>query len=119
MELKEFKEYITNFPKGFTFEFGISEPFSWRGSYAEVAFKIVKQPMTREEVLKNIKLAYDDCFYGYKGGEYRYGDYTNIHFETDSGSWSDGQYTSSWISKIEKKEVYNTQEERLVKLAFI
>lgn len=118
MELKDFKQHIESFPDGKKFDFGISQPFSWRGVYAEVAFEMLEQPMTKEEILANIELAYTETFYGYKGGEYRYHDHTDIHFETDYGSWSDGGYVSCWIAKIEGKEKYQSQEDRLVKLAF-
>jgi hypothetical protein len=118
MELKQLKEHFESFPKGTKFNFGITKPFSWRGSYAEVAFAMIKQPTTREEILTNIELAYTKTFRGYKGGEYNYNDYTDIHFETDYGSWTDGEYTSRLIAEIEEKEEYKSQEERLVKLAF-
>lgn len=118
MELIDFKQHIESFPDGTKFEFGISQPFSWRGVHTEVAFEMLEQPMTKEEILANIELAYTETFYGYKGGEYRYDDYTYIHFEADSGCWSDGDYVSRWISKIEEKEEYESQEDRLVKLAF-
>lgn len=118
MELKEFKDYINSFPEGTTFEFGISEPFSWRGVYAEVAFEILDVAMTREKVLEHIELAYTETFHGYKGGNYTYNDHTDIHFEEDDGSWSDGGYVSRWIANIEDKEPIRTQEERFVKLAF-
>ena len=118
MKLKEFKQHIESFPKGTNFNFSVSKPFSWRGVYAEVAFEMSSHPMAREEVLATIELAYTETFYGYKGGEYRYNDDTDIHFEYDSGSWTDGGYVSNWISKIEEKDAYQSQEERLVKLAF-
>ncbi len=118
MELKDFKQHISISPNGTQFNFGITKPFSWRGRYDEVAFSIVESPMSKEDILANIELAYTETFYGYKGGEYRYNDHTDIHFETDSGSWSDGGYVSRWIAKIEEKEEYQSQEDRLVKLAF-
>ena len=118
MELKEFKDYINSFPEGTTFEFGISEPFSWRGYYAEVAFEILDVAMTREKVLEHIELAYTETFRGYKFGNYTYNDHTDIHFEEDGGSWSDGDYVSRWIANIEGKEPNRTQEERFVRLAF-
>ena len=68
MELKDFKQHISNFPKGTVFNYGISKPFSWRGSYDEVAFSLVESQMTREEILSNIELAYTETFNGYKGG---------------------------------------------------
>lgn len=118
MILKEFKDYIESFPQGTEFEYGISKPFSWRGVYAEVAFEMLEQSMTREEILENINLAYTETFYGYKGGDFTYDDYTDIHFEESHGSWTDGGYTSRWISKLEEDEEYRSQEDRLVKLAF-
>ena len=118
MQLLDFKQHISSFPNGTQFNFGISQPFSWRGVYAEVAFEMLEQPMTKEEILANIELAYTETFRGYKGGEYRYSDHTDIHFETDRGSWTDGDYVSRWIDKFEVKEEYQSQEDRLVKLAF-
>lgn len=118
MDLGEFKKHIKSFAKGTKFNFGISEPFSWRGVYAEVAFSIIELPMTREEILVNIELAYTGKFYGYKGGEYKYSDYTSIHFEDFISSYTDGSYVSEWIAKIEQKEAYKSQEERLVKTMF-
>lgn len=118
MLLKDFKDYIENLDPNKKFNYGISEPFSWRGSYSEVAFEILGQPMTREEILNNIQKAYTEEFYGYKGGEYTYNDYTEVHFESDSGSYTDGGYCANWISKIEGGEIFQSQEMRLTKLAF-
>ena len=118
MELKEFKQQIEQAETGKTFDYGISEPFSWRGSYDEVAFEILEQPMTREEILANIEKAYTGTFYGHKGGEYTYEDYTEVHFEEDSSRWTDGGYCAEMIAKIEGGETYQSQEMRLVKLAF-
>lgn len=118
MNLGEFKTYINSFPEGTIFKYGISEPFSWRGVYAEVAFKMLEESMTREEILERIQEAYDGIFVGYKGGEYRYCETTDINFEEGTGRWTDGEYVSQWISKLEKTQPYQSQEERLVKLAF-
>lgn len=118
MELKQFKQQIEQAEEGKTFDYGISEPFSWRGSYDEVAFEIIEQPMTREEILANIEKAYTGTFYGYKGGEYTYVDYTEVHFEEDGSRYTDGGYCAEMIAKIEGGETYQSQEMRLVKLAF-
>jgi len=114
MNLKDFKQHIESFPDGTEFKFGISRPFSWRGAYAEVAFEMLEQPMTKEEILANIEFAYTETFRGYKGGEFRYNDHTNTHFETNCDSWSAGDYVSRWITKIEERD----QEKKLIKLAF-
>lgn len=119
MTLKELKDHIESFPFGNNFEYGITKPFSWRGSYDEVAFAIVKSPMTREEVLENIELAYNNTFFGYKGGEYRYEDWTTVNFEEEgSRNYSDGGYVARMISEIENGKEYKSQEERLVNLIF-
>lgn len=118
MTLKEFKSHIESYPNNHVFNYGISEPFSWRGVYAEVAFDLVEGSMSKEDVLANIQLAYDETFTGYKGGEYRYDDHTDVHFEEDISEYTDGNYTAKWISKIEFKEPLKDNEIRLVKLAF-
>ena len=118
MELKEFKQQIEQAEAGKTFDYGISEPFSWRGIYNEVAFEILEQPMTRDEILANIEKAYTGTFYGYKGGEYTYEDYTEVHFEEDASRCTDGGYCAEMIAKIEGGETYQSQEMRLVKIAF-
>lgn len=119
MTLKDFKQHISKFPKGTEFNYGISKPFSWRGNYNEVAFSIVESQMTSEEILANIELAYTETFCGYKGGEYKYNDYTIVNFEEEgSRNYSNGGYTVQMIAKIDNSEKYRSQEEILVKLAF-
>lgn len=118
MTLLDFKNYISEFPKETIFNYGISEPFSWRGSYSEVAFQFLEESMSAEKILQNINLAYEGTFYGYKGGDYTYYDYTEVNFESNYGSWTDGGYVSAKIAEIEKTESYSSQEDRLVKLAF-
>lgn len=119
MELKKFREHIESFPQGTLFNYGISSPFSWRGSYDEVAFDMLEQPMTREEILAKIQLVYTETFKGYEGGEYTYCDFVNIHFEPDKESWTGGDYTSRWIEKIKDTQEYQSDEEILVKMAFV
>lgn len=120
MILEDFKNYISSFPQDKIFDYGISEPFSWRGSYDEVAFSISERQMTREEILSRIELAYTEIFYGYKGGEFKYDGWTTVNFEKEgSRDYSNGGYTSQMIAKIENSEEYKSQEERLIKLAFV
>lgn len=119
MILKEFKEHIENLEAGKLLKYGISHPFSWRGSYNEVAFEILLyNPMTREEILSNIEKAYEGIFIGYKGGEYTYHDNTDVNFEEDTSCYTDGGYCARIIAEIDEDEIYETQETRLVKLAF-
>ena len=116
MELKEFKEYVESFPDEKVFYYSISTPFSWRGSYDEVAFAVAEMPMTKEDMLFRINQAYTETFFGYKGGEYKYSDYTTVNFEDDTSSYTDGGYCADWIAKIEGKEPFKSQQERLVKM---
>lgn len=119
MTLSQFKEKIEAFPEGTIFKNGLSEPFSWRGSYDEVAFSIVESPMSKLDVLKNIERAYDGTFYGYKGGEYLYRDTTPVNFEKeDYSDYSGGMYCAKMIAKFEDSKVFESQEHRLIHLAF-
>lgn len=118
MTLGKFKEHIESFPDNSTFIFGISEPFSWRGVYSEIAFELLEEPMAKEEILRRIEIGLTKTFTGYKGGQYTYDEYTEIHFESDISSWSDEDYTATKIAQIENKDKFISQEERLVKLAF-
>lgn len=117
MDLITFKRHIEHKPNT-EFKYGISKPFSWRGAYDEVAFQIIDAPMKKEDVLKNIELAYSQTFVGYKGGVYRYSDWTPVRFEEGNGNYSDGKYTANIISQIEGGNIYESQEHRLVCLAF-
>ncbi len=116
MTLIELKELVQSTKKGTVFEFGISDPYSWRGSYDEVCFTIKSEKTTRGAILKNINKAFSRSFYGYKGGEYSYNDWTNVNFERDFGSWSDGRYCMDMIALIQGEETYSDNEEKLVHL---
>lgn len=118
MNLGELKKYIESFPDGTRFEYSLSEPFSWRGVYAEVAFSIKGESCTKEELLAKIGVALTDEFYGYKGGNFKYNEYTPVNFEEDYRSWSDGGYTERMISELSETPLATSPEERLVKLAF-
>ncbi len=117
MTLGELKQYFESFPENASFTYKLSEPFSWRGVYAEVAFDITNQPSTKEENLEKIEQALTKEFYGYKGGEYRYNEDTDIHFEESSSRWTDGEYALDLLK--EAKEEYVTLEARVVKTLFI
>lgn len=119
MNLQELNQHFLDFKQGTRFKYGISEPFSWRGSYDEVAFAILHEPMTREQILSNIEQAYNKTFFGYKGGKFEYDDFTTVNFEEEgSRNYSDGGYTANMIAKIEGTTPYSSQETRLIKLAF-
>ena len=117
MTLLEFKELVEKTQKK-VLKYGISEPFSWRGSYDEVAFEVIKEETKKEGVLSNIKKAYDGVFRGYKGGDFTYEDYTDVNFEYDTSSYTNGGYCADIISEIEGTIPYKSEEHRLATLAF-
>jgi len=119
MTLLEFKDHVASLPNGAKFDYSISNPFSWRGIYAEVAFSIEDIPCTKKDILDKIEMAYNETFQGYKGGDFQYNDYTEIHFEESIGSYTDGDYCVNKIAEIAKEEVPHDNEERLVKLIFV
>jgi len=118
MTLKEFKNYIESFTYNKVFDYSISDPFSWRGVYAEVAFSIKSIPSDKENILEKINKAYTDEFYGYKGGDFKYDDNTDIHFEREPSSYTDGGYAEEWISKLLELKPSTSPEERLIGLMF-
>lgn len=118
MNLKELKSHFLSFPEGTIFKFGLSEPFSWRRVYAEVAFDVIKEETTREEILENIEGAYTKRFYGHKGGIYTYSDYTDIHFEKSSSDYTDGTYRLELLRSVNQDRVFGSPEEQLVETLF-
>jgi hypothetical protein len=119
MTLQEFKQTIEALPADAEFNYSISEPFSWRGSYDEVAFAIEYESSTRNQILDRIEQAYSGVFGGYKGGQYSYCDYTEVHFEENYGRYTDGEYTENWISRLTGSEPVKSAEQRLVNLIFV
>ncbi len=116
MTLKEFKTYISSFPEGTAFQYGISEPFCMGGHPSDVAFQMLTVPMTREDILDRIEMAYTQTFIYNRGKSYQYDDDTDVGFESRPNVWSNGWYVEEWIKSLEKK--YDSNEEKLVKLAF-
>jgi len=54
LNLKELNEYFQELPRGCKFSYKLSEPYSWRGVYAEVCFTVIEEASTREENIKAI-----------------------------------------------------------------
>ena len=118
MNLGQFRELIKSAERGKMFEYGISDPFSWRGSYDQVAFAIKDCQMSREEILSKIDSARIETFTGWKGGEYRYCDTTPVNFEESVSDYSSGTYCREAIALIKGDEFEVSQEMELAKLAF-
>lgn len=82
---------------GDTMDFCIEDVFSWRGVYSEPACTISTNNTTKEHNLYMLGLLITEPFYGWKGGTYTYTEYSDIHFEEDAGSWSDGKFLNRFL----------------------
>lgn len=54
-------------------------PHSYRGDYNDLAFEICDAPLTVREIKQFVKAAATETFIGWKGGNYEYDEYTQIH----------------------------------------
>lgn len=79
--------------------FFLTDVFSWRGYYNEVAF-VPSRKGTREESLELINRALTETFEGYKGGEYTFDNYTTVHFEPYQSSCTDIALFNLLINKL-------------------
>jgi len=95
MTIQELTNRISSL--GNTMDFCIEDVFSWRGSYNEPACTISTNNTTKEHNLYMLGLLTTETFFGWKGGEYTYRAYSDIHFEEDAGSWSDGKFINSFL----------------------
>lgn len=118
MTLGELKQHFEGFDDGAVFNFSLSEPFSWRGVYAEVAFSILKESSSKEKNIEMVDKALTETFVGWKGGNYRYNENTSVNFEASEGAWTDGDYAREMISEIEGSKYFFDEETKLVNLAF-
>ena len=119
MTLGELKNHFEQMPNKTELNYKLSNPFSWRGVYAECAFEILKEQSTKEENLDKIQKALSEEFEGYKGGEFYYNSDTEIHFETDCSSYTDGNYSKRLIEEIKGEKSFDSFEEELVNLIFV
>lgn len=85
MTLKHLKSYFENTENS---KFYLTDIFSWRDIYNEVAFTSSTEG-SREESLNLINEALNGAFTGYKGGCYTYNIYTKVHFENNISSYDD------------------------------
>lgn len=85
MTIEFLKKYFENEedPK-----FYLTDVFSWRGDYFQVAFKPSVKG-TKEESLDLVERALTEEFRGYKGGKYEYTPSTPAHFELEESSYDD------------------------------
>lgn len=88
MKLQELYDY---FDKNETPKFFLTDVFSWRGNYEEVAFTPCVTG-TKDTTMQLIKRALRHQFKGYKGGVYKYNKDTEVHFEFSPELYSDSAY---------------------------
>ena len=100
MTLEELKDFFEKQPAKKVFNYGLSSPFSWRGKYDEIAFSIEEGEFSREQILENIEKGLTEQFNGYKGGKYKYNEYTTVNFEEDYSSYTDGSYLLNKLFKF-------------------
>lgn len=82
---------------GDTMDFCIEDVFSWRGVYAEPACSISSRKTTKKHNLQMLKRLMKETFDGYKGGEYTYDKNSEIHFEEEWSSFTDGKYLNGFL----------------------
>ena len=96
MTILELKEKIESWPET-TMPFCIEDVFSWRGVYAEPSCAISTCDTSKEHNIEMLERLVTEEFYGWKGGEYHYHNYNDIHFEVSDGSWSDGKFIKDFL----------------------
>lgn len=109
-KLGELRAFIENLPENKTFRFSLDGPFSWRGSYQEVGFCIVRRECSKKELLEVVNYAFTGIFEGYKGGEYTYDEETRINFENDDSCYTAGGYINSIAMSLMFGELYPVAE---------
>ena len=100
------------------FDYGLSDPFCWRGTSYEVCFSVIKGEYNKQKLLDVIDKALNNRFYdNYSYDNYYYYDLdTKVHFEEDFMHYTNGKYCKEIISEIEP--TYNDNEEKLSHLMF-
>lgn len=113
MTIKELKNY---FEDTVNLKFYLTDVFSWRGSYDEVAFTPSKQG-SRKESLTLIERALTEVFRGWKGGHYVYDETTEVHFEREPGIYSAGPLYSIILFDEDLEKDDNVTRQELVEQA--
>ena len=96
MTIGDLYRKIESWPED-TMNFRIIDVFSWRGIYAEAAAEISTERTSKQDNLNMLDEAIKVPHEGWKGGEFEYDFCTEIHFECDYGSYSNGQYLNRFL----------------------
>lgn len=78
MYLKELIEWLEQQDQGMTVKDGFGSPHSDRGDYSDLAFTPAAQAEIGD-MLKHAKSALGATFTGWKGGDFKMDEYTNVH----------------------------------------
>lgn len=78
MYLPELIEELKKHDKDKVIKKGFSSPHSWRGDYSELAFE-PEENTTVGAMLKCAEDSLGKTFTGYKGGEFKMGEYTEVY----------------------------------------
>ena len=87
MELQEYIFLLEQCPRDRVMITGLGNPHSWRGSYQELAFEIVDNT-TIGEMLDCANGCVGKTFMGWKGGDFKMDETTEIHIELEEGAYS-------------------------------
>ena len=96
MTIGDLYSKIESWPED-TMNFRIIEVFSWRGIYAEAAAEISTERTLKQHNLDILNEAIKVAHEGWKGGLFEYDFCTEIHFECDHGSYSNGRYLNGFL----------------------
>lgn len=80
MNLGQLIKNLENLPQGGVIPFGFGKPMSYRGSYDQLAFEPVENALV-SEMLEHARSAKGATFVGYKGGNYKMGDYSYCYID--------------------------------------
>lgn len=78
MTLGELIEELEKYPSNQVVAMGFSDPHSYRGDYSNLAFEPIENT-TVGEMLSEAKDALGSRFEGYKGGEFKMTEYTDVY----------------------------------------
>jgi len=79
MELKSLIKVLEKLPQDLVVPKGFSNPHSWRGIYAELAFEPTENTKVAD-MLADAKSAIGATYEGYKGGDFTMDEDTRVHF---------------------------------------
>lgn len=78
MFLKDLIAYLESKDATTVLSHGFAHPHSYRGDYAELAFEPAEN-VTVDAMLRDARGALGATYTGYKGGDYRMADYTDVY----------------------------------------